>query len=255
MLWYKSWLETRWRFLIGLALLLCGAMVMVLGYPRVQQLLPIAASVKAGGVIGREIREGVAVQQQFRGYIWWQWFRQSGTQMATLFAVLLGTGGLLSHGAGGAALFTLSMPVSRRRLLGTRAASGLTELFALALAPALVIPIVAPLVGERYGVGPAIVQALCLFTAASVFFSFAFLLSTMFEGTWPPLMIALATAIGMSFTEQIARELAPYGLFAVMSGEAYFRTGALPWVGLLACTTASAAMLYGAIANFLRQDF
>src|SRR5438046_700251 len=25
MLWYKSWLETRWRFLIGLALILCSA--------------------------------------------------------------------------------------------------------------------------------------------------------------------------------------------------------------------------------------
>ena len=40
--------------------------------------------------------------------IWW----------VTLFAVLLGTGGMLSQPSGDAVLFTLSMPASRRRLLG-----------------------------------------------------------------------------------------------------------------------------------------
>ena len=43
MLWYKSWLETRWRFLIGLVLLVCSAMFIVLAYPRLIQLLqPLA---------------------------------------------------------------------------------------------------------------------------------------------------------------------------------------------------------------------
>ena len=34
MLWYKSWLETRWRFLIGLALLMLSAAGTVLYYPH-----------------------------------------------------------------------------------------------------------------------------------------------------------------------------------------------------------------------------
>ena len=42
--------------------------------------------------------------------------------------MLLGTGGLLSQAIGGGALFTLSLPVSRERLLGVRAATGLAEL-------------------------------------------------------------------------------------------------------------------------------
>ena len=29
MLWYKAWLETRWRFLIGLAVLVCSAVAAV----------------------------------------------------------------------------------------------------------------------------------------------------------------------------------------------------------------------------------
>ena len=45
MLWYKSWLETRWRFLIGLALLMLSACGTVLAYPAVQELLPLAAQI------------------------------------------------------------------------------------------------------------------------------------------------------------------------------------------------------------------
>src|SRR5438046_2728230 len=41
MLWYKSWLETRWRFAIGLAILILSASGTVLAYPRVVALLPL----------------------------------------------------------------------------------------------------------------------------------------------------------------------------------------------------------------------
>ena len=45
MLWYKSWLETRWRFLIGLVLLMLSAGGTVLTYPHVVKLLlPLAAA-------------------------------------------------------------------------------------------------------------------------------------------------------------------------------------------------------------------
>jgi hypothetical protein len=40
-----------------------------------------------------------------------------------------------------------------------------------------------------------------------------------------------------------------------MNGEVYFRTGQLPWIGLLASATASGAMLYGAAATIARRDF
>jgi hypothetical protein len=40
-----------------------------------------------------------------------------------------------------------------------------------------------------------------------------------------------------------------------MSGEQYFRGGGLPWPGLLVSAVASAAMIYGAIANISRRDF
>ena len=109
MLWYKSWLETRSRFLIGVALMMIVAAGTVFDYPAVAKLLPVASSVDTTGAMGRLIRDAAAVESTYRGFVWWQWFRQNAVQMGTLFAVLLGSGGLLAKTAGGA-LFTLSLP-------------------------------------------------------------------------------------------------------------------------------------------------
>ena len=255
MLWYKSWLETRCRFLIGLVLLMCSAAATVFAYPKVMQLMPLVPTVDLSGEIGRRIKEAVELSRNYRGYVWSQWFRQNVTQMGTLFAVLLGTGGLLSQPSGSALLFTLSMPASRNRLLGVRAAAGLAEFLVLAFVPSLLIPLLSPAVGETYGVGNALIHSVCLFIAGAAFFSLAFLLSTVFSDLWRPLLIALSVAVVLGLCESAFRDLSRYGIFGVMSGEGYFRTGELPWLGLLGSAAASAAMLYGAAINIARRDF
>ena len=53
MLWYKSWLETRWRFVIGLVLLIFSACSAVLTYPRWSKLLPLTPTADVSGEIGR----------------------------------------------------------------------------------------------------------------------------------------------------------------------------------------------------------
>ena len=123
MLWYKAWLETRWRFLIGLAVLVCSAVAAVLVYPKVMRLMPLVPARDVGGDMGLRIRELADLARDYRGYVWSQWFRQDGKWL--IFAALLGSGGLLPQASGGAALFTLSLPVSRHRLLAIRAAAGL----------------------------------------------------------------------------------------------------------------------------------
>jgi len=39
MLWYKAWLDTRWRFLIGVGVLALATAGCVLAYPRVLQVI------------------------------------------------------------------------------------------------------------------------------------------------------------------------------------------------------------------------
>jgi hypothetical protein len=255
MLWYKSWLETRWRFLIGLAILMLSGVAVVLAYPRVVKLLPLVPTVTVCGGLGRRIGEAADLVRSYRGYVWSQWLRQGMANMLSLFAVLLGTGGLLSQASGGGALFTLSLPVSRGRLLGVRSATGLVELLALAFFPLLVLPLLSPAVGETYGLADALVHGACAFAAASVLFSMACLLSTVFNDVWRPALIVCALAAVLGISEPFFPDLSRYSLFGIMDGEIYFRGGGLPWLELFATTAVSAAMLFAASRNLARQDF
>jgi hypothetical protein len=252
MLWYKSWLETRWRFFIGLGLLVLSAAGIVYVYPQVMTLLPRAGELDTSGALGQRIKDAVDLSRDYRGYVWSQWMRQNLAEMATFFAVILGSGGPYSQRS---ELFTLSLPVSRQRLVGIRALAGLGELFVIVFVSSLVIPVLSPSIGQSFSVGSALVHATCAFIASAAFFSLATLLSTSFSDIWRPILIACAVAAAFWLADQALRDLAPYSIFAVMSGEKYFRSGELPWVGLMATALLSVAMLYGASTNIERRDF
>jgi ABC-type transport system involved in multi-copper enzyme maturation permease subunit len=252
MLWYKTWLETRWRFLIGLALFVLSAGGIVYAYPQLMKLMPKVEDLNTDGELGQRIRDAVDLSRSYRGYVWSQWMRQNLTQMATLFAIILGSGGPYAQRS---ELFTLSLPVSRQRLVGVRAAAGLVELLVIIVVSSLVIPLFSPSVGESYSVGSTLVHALCAFVASAVFFSLAALLSTSFSDIWRPLLIACAVAIVLWITGEVIRDLTPYSIFTVMNGEKYFRSGQLPWVGLTVTSLLSVALLYAAVVNIERRDF
>jgi hypothetical protein len=255
MLWYKSWLETRWRFVIGLVLLMFSAASTVFTYPEVMRLLSAMPNPDLGGAIGRRVSESLALARDYRGYVWSQWFRQNLIQMWGIFAVLLGTGGLVSQASGGGAIFTLSLPVSRNRLVGVRAATGLAELLVLAIVPPLLVPALSIAIGEHYALSDALVHGICLFIGGTIFFSLAFLLSTVFNDVWRPALIVFCVAVALGLSDLILRDLPLFSVVQVMSGEAYFRTGSWPWLGLLTSSVASAGFLYAASRNIARRDF
>jgi hypothetical protein len=100
MLWYKAWLETRFRLLFSLV---------VVGFILVSLYLKNATDVR--GVVG------------------------IATGLALLLTILLAGAGIATQptfqatkGLHGSILFTLSMPVSRLRLLGVRAGFGWLEM-------------------------------------------------------------------------------------------------------------------------------
>ncbi len=256
MLWYRSWRESRWRFTVGLILLTLSALSLVSAYRQVSAVAPVLpATIDSDSELGRRILEIAALSREYRGYIWSQWFRQNLANTWTMFAAILGGIGILSQTSRDATLFTLSLPVSRRRLIVVRAATGLAQLAVMALVPSLVIVAVSPAVGEHYGVGPALVHSVLFFVAGSVFFSLAFLLSTFWTDPWRPTLIALCAAIVIGLCEQVSSDFARFGIFRVMSGEDYFRGNGVPWIGLAITASLSALMLYLAALNLERRDF
>jgi ABC-type transport system involved in multi-copper enzyme maturation permease subunit len=258
MLWQKAWLETRWRFISALLILTVLAGGTVYDYIAVQRLLPrlnVSTTdtplAETTGVAGA-LRDAVAVQKDFRGFIWYQSFRQNLTQMGVFFALLLGCGGLLSESSKGSALFTLSLPVTRKQLLGARIGTGLAECFAVAMVPPLAIVILAPTVGQHFGIIDAIAHGICLFAVATVFYSLASFLSTLFGDVWRPLLIGIFIACIIAAASFAVPQIA---IFQVMSGESYFRSGSLPWTGLVTSAVLATALLYSAAETLERRDF
>jgi hypothetical protein len=254
MLWYKAWLDTRWRFAIGLVVLACVGASTIVDYTATQKLMPLAGAIDTHTAIGRRLQEAIAVQQTFRGFVWWQWFRQNLAQIGTIFAVLLGSGGLVAA-TEGAALYTLSMPATRAQLVRARAVVGFAEILIMIFAASLVIPATAPAVGERYGLADTLIHGLCAFAGIAAFFSLALLLSAAFDDLWRPLLIACAAAILVGAFETVAWDTLPYGVFHLMSGDTYFQSGRVPWISMLAAAAASAALLAGAASTLAHREF
>ena len=127
MLWHKAWVDTRWRFLLGLALLLVFACGSSLTFPRVRDFL---ASIQLPVVTDEEaaaaFRESLELTRTFRGYAWSQWFAQNFPVLLTIMAALLGSGSSLVKGGSGA-LFSLALPVSRGKWISSRAGNTSTS--------------------------------------------------------------------------------------------------------------------------------
>ena len=256
MLWQKAWLETRWRFISALVILTLMAGGNVYDYLATQRLLPMLNSTitppAQGPGLAGAIAEAIELQKDFRGFIYFQAFKQNLTQMGVLFAVLLGCGGLLAETKKGSALFTLSLPITRRQLLGVRSATGLAQCFAIAMIPPLIIPALAPTIGQQFSVIDSLAHGLCLFFVGALFFSLASFLSTMFGDMWRPMLIAFFIACTAALAQAVWPEL---GLFRLMSGDTYFRTGSLPWMGFLTTAVLASALLYSAAETLERRDF
>jgi len=104
----------------------------------------------------------------------------------TIFIILvmiLGLGGLQRERPVGTAAFTLSLPVSRMRLLAVRAITGLVQIGALAFTPALLIPTLSPLIAHQsYAETQALQFGVLFLTWGSIAYSVGFLWSSLFGG-------------------------------------------------------------------------
>lgn len=252
MLFQHAFLETRWRFLIGLVVLPVSAAFVALSYSQVAALSQ-SVTATADTVLGREIAESMRLAKTFDGYVWSQWFRQSGAQLGGLFAAIIGTGGLLSQTAA-SRLFTLSLPVSRERLLAARAAAGLSQMLALTVVPALVIVLVAPLVSRSFPLLDALVYALGAFGGCAVMFSLAFFLSSMFGNVWAPVVLTLCAGAVLAALDQITGA-DRFSLLQMIHGESYFHGLGFPWPMLLVSALVTSVLVYAGIRHFARQDF
>ncbi len=253
MLWYKHWLETRWRFFIGLAVLTALSAMVVFTEPLTS--VAMENFQDPGGMVGEILREQIELSKTYEGYVWIQWFGKNLLFGWLMLAILIGVGGVVTESTRGGALFTLSLPVTRRKMLAVRAATGASELAVLALVPSLLIPLLSLLIGETYSAGEAIVYVMLMVAGGIVFFAFSILLSTIFSDKIKPIVVGLIVVFVLETVSLLVKKFAPYSVTKIMSGADYFRTGELPLAGLAASLAVAAVMFYLSLRIVERRDF
>jgi ABC-2 type transport system permease protein len=235
-LWYKAWLETRSRFLTCLATLTIFCTVFVY---HAQGLLRPEWSA--------DFNRLLFVTQQFVVIIW------------VLAVVLLGMGGIVREKANGTSLLTLSLPVSRVRLLGARIGMGFLEAVALAVVPWAAIYVVSSFARMPILLSQVGFYILLLLGGGTAYFAMAVLVSSVIEGEYT----APALAFGVVLLTAIVFDawLRPFNLWRVVTGDfyldrrSYLLIGHFPWRSIAASVSAATLMFLASARVIQRRDF
>jgi hypothetical protein len=254
MLWKKSWWETRWIFLIGLA-----ATFLVYG-------LTFGGGEYTAANWTEQLQRNLSLSESerqalnnYQGQRWAFWFRWLLAFIWADFAVVLGALCLMTAFPnappfGAAGLFTFSLPISRRKVLLSSAAVGFGEMFLIAFIPSLLLPLMARFHGQWFSWMDTLVYSLLtVFGGAVIFFS-SFLL-TVILGNWiAPFVLLEAVVFALFLPFPLPGTRPWWHILVVMGGESYFYHRQIPWLGLVTSVILSAVFIFAAVRIFERRD-
>jgi hypothetical protein len=229
MLWYKSWLETRWRF------------VFVLGSVVLQWLVIMLASTEGSEMIWARLSLTAPLMFCFAAIF----LAGSGVNTQSFYGV--------TSGYHGSMLFTLSLPVSRRQLFLARAALGAVEMsVAIAFVAAITLgahPDQPPLgaVAALGYFGRAVICSLAVYALSMV-------LACAVDETWQfnGCCLLLGAALLLQSRSDWLTRISP---LRGMSPLSHSVTGPAPWSALLASVLLTVVLLLVALRINERKQY
>jgi ABC-2 type transport system permease protein len=176
-----------------------------------------------------------------------------------LAVVLLGMGGLVREKALGTSSLTLTLPVSRARLMRVRIATGVFQAIVLGVVPwvtVFVISLHARMPISTTQVGSYI---LLLVGGGLVYFAMALLISSLVSGeyTAPALAFGVVLLAAMLFDNWLRR----FNVWRLVTADfsvdrsTFLVSNHLPWLGIFASLSAAALMLLGALVAVQKREF
>lgn len=250
MLFYKAWLESRLRFLVGLAAVTAVCIL----YIRLRPILVPGWLIDLQNPqwSGRPAWLPLGVRD-LNFYAWHFLFENKLQQVWALFAILLSFGGLLREKEQGTSTFSLSLPVSRKCWLMTRMLVAAAESVLLGFTAAIIVPLVSWSIHEQYPVSQVIAHCLLIVTAGTVFLALGAVFSTLIRGEQMALPITIVV-LGSPylFIQEYVREAAPSAwvhrvdISHVMAGPPWLTWATTPWWGLAVSLSLAICFLFTA---------
>jgi ABC-type transport system involved in multi-copper enzyme maturation permease subunit len=196
----------------------------------------------------------------YNWYLWHYLYDNYLQQIWSLFAVLFAFGGLVREKQSGTVLFSLSLPVSRRRWLFTRLLVAILESVALACFAILVVAIGSTLIHQSFSMSQLLSHTVLMVSVGLFAIALGNIFYTLFPGHYVSLIFILAV-IGapylvlqnyMQHMRYLHRStwLAYLDLGHAMAGPWQLTWSTVPWVTLfstifITLTLVAAAVFYG----------
>ena len=246
MLRYKSWLDTRLWFFLGLMALSAQVVALYMSYPM------DPATTYPNGALGVTAAEMTRLRtDEFRGYIWLRWFSTTMLLIWPVFAIrLAGTG--LEESAGRE--YLLSLPATRRRIAIAHLTVSAAQIAAITTVPSLLVCALAPLQGQRYPVSDALMHSAILMVGSLGLFGLTMLLRVMTRDAAAYLAMGGLVFLVWLFTF-LVQGFTPYSIVRVMNGADYFFNHHIPWTGLAVSATIGCALIWLSMRIVERRDF
>jgi len=245
MLWYKSFREIRVVTLVGILGMAAACVLIVINQ--------------------QAMRAHADTQMTYIAYIWKSVYNSIGRDIFVILCIILGSGGLLQERAHGTSGFTLALPVSRRRIIFTRAMIGYFGVLAIAAVPIAVVPFVSRYVGEQYPIGQNIGFFFLWAGCGAVFYGLTFLLAHWIEGDYLSVLIAVPSLMlyGALLNLPWLSQLRMLNIFDILNGEEmpylnetqHLLVAPLPWLALGVMVVVSAVLITFAARRIEPLDF
>src|SRR5262245_43011775 len=231
MLWKKNWWDTRGLFLLTLSLTIFSCVwSLIMGKP--------------------------ADPADHQKLVWVLWFRFILTSMWPILALTMVMTFLGSLPSGATGLFTLSLPITRRKIILSHWVVVMMEMTATSLASVPLISMISRFNGRWFPMKDAFLYSLFIGIGGMAFVSLSYLLVLIVKkNAWALIGPVTAVNILLHWPQWVIEGYPWWNVFHAMSGESYFHHSKVPWPGLLASFAVSALMMLAAVRIYERRNF
>jgi hypothetical protein len=238
MIWYKTWLETR--FGVAFIFVLFTLVFLVAG---------AGVRIGAGSVPADKAPKPEELQVAVDA-LSFSWIAAAVSLAGT--GIKTPSGGLQNtKGIHGSTLYTLSLPVSRLRLIAVRTVVGLLETVVVIVVFTQLAWWVFPKTGQNT-VGEIVAHFVVTVICASTFYFLSLFLGTFLDDALR--LPGAMTVLALLFTLDVTRILPPYlNIFRPMGSGSPLNTHTIAW-GTLGISLAASAILFAAAVKVVRTQ-
>jgi hypothetical protein len=261
MLLYKAWLETRARFVVGLL----ATTIVCIFYIEQHTWLVNMWTAEMQNPHGYHMKWMPLGIHEYGWYLWHYLYDNYLQQVWALFAILFAFGGLIREKNNGTVLFSLGLPVSRRRWLFTRLAVALMESSVLALFAVPVVVLGSLFIHQTFSLSQMLLHTALMVAVGVFLIAFGNFCYMLFPGNYLTLILTLVVlGVPYLWLQTYMQHIRYVGKttwleyldFAhAMAGPWQLDWKSAPWLALLVAWTITSALLWTSAAYGDRIDY